>query len=558
MISPHRPGGWLTQALFALPLAAFLSLTVSPFSLFQATEDNGDTAKRLVPTLPTIVRAEVGEYIQCFSGLPESARWEIYPADLGTFLEGSFLGETLGIGWLVGIDGDSVSLVSVSVEELTPSDHDILVGLRSELKDLNLYRNHLATTSETFRLAVDKLAHIRVRYADADISISSKLFQCEKAFESFAEKAGLLETARRNFLSAIDDYSSSSLSDPVLEAVERYNEMVEEVSSAHTRCVDTLKELESELKGQTAIVLSIGELQADIDRAREMKLGSLFGKKAYDRKVRALKLWYQFRRWLESRTVVGKSERDGAFAVETGSFMSRLLSYREELLFSLETIDGLMADAGNVPSLPEPDPLLSGSTPRETNLEGGATTGLEPVPLPIEDEGLEIEQIILPAQFILDNFAPPIPEINRHARLEKLNEYFDALEKYGEDNAKLLQAGVAFEYRGAVEHSLEAVDRILTYIDWRIEYIRLAHSGNLNHKMLLRFEEAKWKELIGGEPIVQRETLGSLLFMLEIADAAYMIPGEMLDFMFGSEAQEPIYEDDEVVGETLSEEDEED
>jgi hypothetical protein len=103
---------------------------------------------------------------------------------------------------------------------------------------------------------------------------------------------------------------------------------------------------------ENALPKSAIDAQAALDRARAHKFDAMFKEKQHGRRIEELMLMFQFRKWLESRTIVGKAEQDGVFGVDTDEFLRRLDEYRKTLDDSLAFTDKLTSRKSDIHFFP--------------------------------------------------------------------------------------------------------------------------------------------------------------------------------------------------------------
>ncbi|MEP0813287.1 MAG: hypothetical protein HRF49_01300 [bacterium] len=611
----------------------------------------------LTPVLPAKIRCEPGEYISFWSLLGAGANWTVYPPELGEIAGGAFRGDAPGDGFILGRDGDNAAVASVKVEILTPSDHDILVGIRNELTNHNLFINHMRDSSAAFDRANAKAAALTGDYTDLEVRIAAARLDCDEAYNLLLIAIESYKTDRKTLFELLDEYATISppgfkkpapedkgksptvilpsgfVSDggivvwpePValytwddwldfaslkmdIESIPDYAK--DKLSSAASSLVDKAKNVKAAagnyakslsavlelIDRQSSLPEEAWNLQKQLDAARESKLSALYGLKEHDRRVDEYKLWYRFRRWIESRTIVGKSERDREFAIDTQAFQTSLEIYKKELADSLAALEKIDARVESAPAplhpeqLPElplsaemrrlvSDPqsyfgrggLLSlESLDRLTKWIEGTSAGqvhentgeiAEPaIPAgaitagglsvnPITREDFASLEMINPANFIavaadadsLANAAgPEIPRLHstdkpvESARRRRFKDFLDMLQNYNHESAKWIEKKIATRLKEAVASSLSTVDAILSYMDWRRGYITLAHSGDLDRRMALERLDRVWREAGAGRALTRNEFL-DLWRTLTSVDEGVPLSKALLDDAFGQE-----------------------
>jgi len=642
-----RPG--LLSRLFSLSIL-FIVVFQALSSISQLEPDRPESLL-LRPILPAEIRCEIGEEIIFFSLLDDDAVWQVFPSKLGTISNGKFIGAVEGDGFLCGKDKNSCSIAGVSVADLTPSDHDILVGLRRELAKTNLFRNHLEAADKKLRDARFQRKAMETGCVDYEIRLAPALREYERSIDELGRSINDFERTRSELDDALTSYSklvlrlkpdyakeSGDLSRVILppgfslgaliiypDAIfigeysdwlavlefERANRdrlwlKARNVKSLAARLVNIAGEIEERklwLAEAFEMLMNLYAeeetfpdkaiiVQRDLDRARELKLEALFGMKEHERRLEEMQLWYQFRRWLESRTVVGAVERNGIFNIETDAFRKRLRNYIAELRESLEIIDGLTAVEWGKPTLPELpiltpfsfadiEPTCSTSTndvylaeywnklgifdaaagidrdnpdPFSAIYPGAFTsTGMNEAlvsksefdRLPEIDHDDAVWQalssqfpIVVPEPVIVSNISPiSLQSDLRAERKDAIDTILALLSKYDKESATYAESVVAARYQKAVMNSLFATESILSYLDWRLEYIQIVHGGDIARTIGFDKTEKRWMEILNierenGIPAVTRDNL------FEVYGAVTGDNGEIenppvVEFLFG-------------------------
>ncbi|MCD6120070.1 hypothetical protein J7K50_09585 [bacterium] len=642
-----RPG--LLSRLFSLPIL-FIVVFQAISSISQLEPDCPESLL-LRPILPAEIRCEIGEEISFFSMLDDDAVWQVFPSELGTISNGKFRGAVEGDGFLCGKDKNSCSIAGVSVADLTPSDHDILVGLRRELAKTNLFKNHFEAADKKLRDARFQRKAMETGCVDYEIRLAPALREYERSIDELERSIADFERTRSELDDALTSYSklvlrlkpdyakeSGDLSRVILPPgfslgalivypdaifIGEYSDWLDvleferanrdrlwlkarNVKSLAARLVNITGEIEErklrlaeafemlmklyaeeETFPDKAIIV-----QRDLDRSRELKLEALFGMKEHERMLEEMQLWYQFRRWLESRTVVGAVERNGIFNIETDAFRERLRNYIAELRESLEIIDCLTAVEWGKPTLPELptltpfsfadiEPTCSTSTndvylaeywnklgifdaaagidrdnpdPFSAILPGAFTsTGMNEAlvsksefdRLPEIDHDDAVWQalslqfpIVVPEPVIVSNISPiSLQSDLRAERKDAIDMILALLSKYDKESATYAESVVAARYQKAVMNSLFATESILSYLDWRLEYIQIVHGGDIARTIGFDKTEKRWMEILNierenGIPAVTRDNL------FEVYGAVTGDNGEIenppvVEFLFG-------------------------
>ena len=155
----------------------------------------------LAPALPAHARVEPGEDIFYYSTLPDGAEWAVFPGVLGATDGVKIRGLAEGEGWLCGRNGGRVAIIRLTVKKLTPTDHEILVGLRRELSGSNTYKNQLEKADARLRDARTKMNMFPARFTDYEIRAKPAREKCDVSLNILLDNLPRLRRA----LSALED-----------------------------------------------------------------------------------------------------------------------------------------------------------------------------------------------------------------------------------------------------------------------------------------------------------------------------------------------------------------
>ncbi len=223
MSSNNNPLG-TSNLRFRLIIIYLVTLTIGLFSLTsqafgQDTDKGSSKSFELAPTLPTTIRCEVNEEILTFSKLSANAEWRIFPSNIAVQTQSGVKGIKNGTALLCGKDDSRISLVPITVETLTPSDHTILVTLRLELSKSNMLRNQLLDADAKLMLARAARITFATKYTDIDIELKRAVSKCELSYAYLQETASVFRKSRSDFeaayaiyefaLAKLPDYSNS-------------------------------------------------------------------------------------------------------------------------------------------------------------------------------------------------------------------------------------------------------------------------------------------------------------------------------------------------------------
>lgn len=633
----------------------------------QADEDT--KSKRIVPVLPAHIMCEPDEDIFFYSQLGDEALWALFPASLGAVSGGKIRGGTEGNGWLCGKSGGKISIARVTIKKLTPADSEIITGLRRELTGSNVFKNHYDAAEKEIILARSKMHGFQSRFTDLDIRAKALRGKCGSEFEVVLSRLTALSSATVKLKLALRAHSdlardlrmpetSRKTANPKLAlppgyiigkliiypdevliydlgdwekltkfeienrvklepgyadamgASETLDLAAADFDAAVESYLSSLYELISVFEEQDALPALVINAQSDLDSARQAKLSALFGEKEHKRKVEELELWYQFRRWLATRTNVSSAASPKLFAVRTDEFKLRLQEYRKELLGSLSTIEKLEESApAALPVMPDA-PSLPGYLPNRDAINTSGVFALNAlgqivqirvaentfgayvsrlgaldaesgaVRLAVFESGIVPPGIYTGAgefkanlktseiaalpdlqtntaktggrktgmesfTYAFHSIVPEIPRVrgvNLHEANAALNierssvykHFLADISRYERGSSAWVEAETAVKYRPAVQASLSALDTVIGYLDWRLDYVALVHGGAYNRQMALATIEKEWTERMKGHPECTRENIADIynsLFRMH-SDGVAPTTAVIIDFLF--------------------------
>ncbi len=623
-------------------------------------ESSEEDSKTLVPILPTYVRCEPGEDIYFYTLLEENAEWAVFPGTLGEVSNGKFRGAVEGNGWLCGKSGGNAAIAKVTVKKLTPEDNELITRLRSELSGSNEFKNLLEQSEKALMAARSKMHGFQARFTDLEIKAKTASSECDSEFASVLSQLSNLSGASLNLNRALLEHAelAESLKIPipkrkrirpklviptgfvigrlfvypepifiydskdwqaiaefelenrvklesgfmsVKSAAAEYDDAADPFDAAISSYVYALMDLERIRYDQDSLPALAFSAQSDLEKARRSKLSALFGDKEHKRRVEELQLWYQFRRWLATRTDATLASGTKLFSVKTNDFRGRLADYRKELMDSLSTIEMLETAApDSAPEIPSAISLptyaidiasVEASGVFEQNGAGGIsqvkivdrspvayfarlakldevagvdrlasyTAGIVPPGvltfIGVSEAPLSIGSIDTLSEFISvqdvdSTFVPELPKVrglNLHSQNSVLDSkrssdfkaYLFELAKFERYSAAWAEAETARSYKPAVNGSLETLDTITGYIDWRLEYVQLVHGGSLGRQNALRRISQNWQNELGAKPAISRDNVAEIKAMLNGLAAPMPEDAEIswdgvLDFLFQS------------------------